>query len=226
MVPPRVGLQIRRADAFIGRAAYASQRARPARRTRECSVGASGSRRMSRVAAIALDAADVHMIQRLIDRGELPFLRALRARSACYQLRSDTLYRGTLIWEAFLAGHQDVGHGAGGGFVFEPDSYASFEVGALGTVPFYERAPGIAPIAIDVPHLSPSGSGVRVCCWGGHTLNSVRGSVPRGLLHEIDERFGGHPAFRADHLYAWHRREYVDTLGDALVEGARRRIEI
>src|ERR671910_466807 len=148
-----------------------------ARRTRECSVGASGSRRMSRVAAIALDAADVHMIQRLIDRGELPFLRALRARSACYQLRSDTLYRGTLIWEAFLAGHQDVGHGAGGGFVFEPDSYASFEVGALGTVPFYERAPGITPIAIDVPHLAPSGSGVRVCCWGGHTLNSVRGSV-------------------------------------------------
>jgi predicted AlkP superfamily phosphohydrolase/phosphomutase len=181
---------------------------------------------MSRVAAMALDAADVHMIQHLIDRGELPFLRALRARSARYGLRSDTLYRGTLIWEAFLAGREDVGDRAGSGFAFDPASYASFQVGTLGTKPFYERAPGIAPIALDVPHLSASGSGVRVCCWGGHALSSVRGSVPRGLLLEIEERFGGHSAFRADHVYAWHRREYVDSLGDALAEGARRRIEI
>jgi hypothetical protein len=180
---------------------------------------------MSRVAAIALDAADVHVVQRLIDRGELPFLRALRERSARYALRSDRLYRGTLIWEAFLTGREDVGHWAASGFAFEPDTYACFQVGPLGTMPFYERAPGIAPIAIDVPHLSPSGSGVRVC-WGGHVLNRVRGSVPRGLLREIDEQFGGNPAFRADHLYAWHRREYVESLGGALVEGARRRIDI
>jgi len=181
---------------------------------------------MSRVAAIALDAADRHVVQRLIDRGELPFLGALRARSARYELRSDDLYRSTLLWEAFLAGREDTGNGVDGGFVFEPDSYASFPVGALGTMPFYERVPGIVPIAIDVPHLSPSGSGVRVCCWGGHTLTSVRGSVPRGLLHEINEHFGPHPAFGADHAYAWHRREYVESLGDALVEGARRRIEV
>lgn len=181
---------------------------------------------MSRVAAIALDAADVHVVLRLIDRGELPFLRSLRARSARYELRSDPVYRGTSLWEGFLAGREDVGHWAGGGFVFEPESYGSFQVGALGTVPFYERASGIAPIAIDVPHLSPSGSGVRVCCWGGHVLTSVRGSVPRGLLHEIVEHFGAHPAFRADQLYAWHRREYVESLGNALAVGARRRIEI
>jgi predicted AlkP superfamily phosphohydrolase/phosphomutase len=181
---------------------------------------------MSRVAAIALDAADVLVIQHLIDRGELPYLRSLRERSARYELRSDRLYRGTLLWEAFLAGREDVGHWAGGGFAFEPDSYASVQVGALGTAPFYERTPGISPIAIDVPHLAPSGSAVRVCSWGSHTLSSVRGSVPRGLLHEINGRFGGHPAFRADHVYAWHRPDYVESLGDALVEGARRRIEI
>jgi predicted AlkP superfamily phosphohydrolase/phosphomutase len=181
---------------------------------------------MSRVAAIALDAADVHVVQHLIDRGELPFLGALRARSARYELRSDDLYRSTLLWESFLAGREDARNGAGGGFVFEPDAYASFPVGALGTTPFYEQAPGIVPIAIDVPHLSPSGSGVRVCSWGGHVLTSVRGSVPRGLLHEIDEQFGPHPAFGADHAYAWHRREYVESLGDALAEGARRRIEV
>jgi predicted AlkP superfamily phosphohydrolase/phosphomutase len=181
---------------------------------------------MSRVAAIALDAADVHVVQHLIDRGELPFLGALRARSARYELRSDDLYRSTLLWEAFLAGREDAGNGAGGGFVFEPDSYASFQVGALGTTPFYERALGIVPIAIDVPHLSPSGRGVRVCCWGGHVLTSVRGSVPPELLHEINEQIGPHPAFGADHAYAWHRHAYVESLGDALVEGARRRIEV
>jgi predicted AlkP superfamily phosphohydrolase/phosphomutase len=180
---------------------------------------------LSRVAAIALDAADVHVVQHLIDRGELPFLRAVRAGSARYGLRSDALYRSTLLWEAFLAGREDAGSWAGGGFVFEPDSYASFQVGALGTMPFYEQAPGIVPISIDVPHLSPTGSGVRVCSWGGHVLTS-RGSVPRGLLHEIDEQFGPHPAFRADRAYAWHRREYVESLGDALAEGARRRIEV
>jgi hypothetical protein len=181
---------------------------------------------MAKVAAIALDAADVRVVQHMIDRGELPFLRGLRARSARYELRSDHLYRGTLIWEAFLAGREDVGHWAGGGFAFEADSYACFQVGALGNTPFYERAPGIAPIAIDVPHLPPSGDAVRVCSWGGHSLSSLRGSVPRGLLHEIDEQFGGHPAFRADHVYAWHRREYVESLGRALAIGAPRRIDI
>jgi predicted AlkP superfamily phosphohydrolase/phosphomutase len=181
---------------------------------------------MSRVAAIALDAADAHVIQHLTDRGELPFLASLRARSARYEIRSDALYRSTLLWEAFLAGREDERDRTGGGFVFEPDSYTSFPAGALGTVPFYERAPGIVPIAIDVPHLSPSGNGVRVCLWGGHVLTSVRGSVPRALLNEIDEQFGPHPAFGADNVYAWHRREYVESLGDALAEGARRRIEV
>jgi hypothetical protein len=217
---------VRQADAFARRL-HTLASAPDRRPTVRChSVVVSGGRRISRVAAIALDAADVHMVLRLIDRGELPFLRSLRARSARYELRSDPQYRGTSLWEGFLAGREDVGHWAGGGFVFEPESYGSFQVGALGTVPFYERASGIAPIAIDVPHLSPSGSGVRVCCWGGHVLTSVRGSVPRGLLHEIVEQFGAHPAFRADQLYAWHRREYVESLGNALAVGARRRIEI
>jgi hypothetical protein len=181
---------------------------------------------MSRVAAIALDAAELNVLEHLIDRGELPVLGALRGRSARYRLRSDTLYRGTLVWEAFLAGREDVGNSADGGFAFDSSSYTCFEVGALGTTPFYERARGIVPIAVDVPHLSPTGSGVRVCGWGSHASSSVRGSVPAGLLHEIDDEFGAHPAFRADHLYAWHRRDYVESLRNALVQGAPRRIEV
>jgi hypothetical protein len=181
---------------------------------------------MSRVAAIALDAAELHFVERLIDRGELPHLGNVRARSARYELNSEGLYRTTLLWEAFLAGREDVGHQAAGGFAFAPDSYAAFYVGAHGTVPFYERASGIVPIALDVPHLSLSGAGVRVCCWGGHVLASARGSVPRGLLPQIDGYFGAHPAFGADHMHAWHRADYVRRLGDDLVEGARRRVEI
>jgi predicted AlkP superfamily phosphohydrolase/phosphomutase len=181
---------------------------------------------MSRIAAIALDAAELHFVERLIEQGELPNLSAIRERSARYELSSDSLYRTTLVWEAFLAGREDAGHQAGGGFAFEPDSYAVHPARALGTVPFYERASGIVPIVLDVPHLLPTGAGVRVCCWGGHILASARASVPRELLHEIDEQFGPHPAFSADHVYAWHRPEYLQRLGDDLIEGARRRIEV
>lgn len=181
---------------------------------------------MPRVAAIALDAAEIDVLDDLIDRGELPALGALRNRSARYRLRSDSLYRGTLVWEAFLAGRDDVGHSTGGGFAFDSDSYTCFEVGPLGTKPFYERVPGIVAISLDVPHLALSGSGVRVCGWGGHVLTSVRGSVPPGLLEEIEKQFGAHQAFRADHQYAWHRREYVESIGDSLAQGAQHRIEI
>src|SRR5262249_61694751 len=122
---------------------------------------------MPRVAAIALDAAEIDVLDDLIDRGEVPALGALRDRSARYRLRSDSLYRGTLVWEAFLAGRDDVGHSTGGGFSFASDSYTCFEGGPPGTTPFYERAPGIGAIPLAVPHRAPSARGVRVPGWGG-----------------------------------------------------------
>lgn len=181
---------------------------------------------VSRVAAIGLDAAELGFVEQLIDQGELPHLAAIRARSARYELRNDQLYRGTTVWEAFLAGREDAGHRDAGGFAFEPESYSPEHVRALGTTPFYERPDRIVPIALDVPHLTPTGDGVRVCCWGGHILGSARASVPSELLPEIDERFGPHPAFNADHVYAWHRPEYVEQLGRDLAAGARQRVEV
>jgi hypothetical protein len=49
--------------------------------------------------------------------------------------------------------------------------------------------------------------------------------MPPGLLDEIDDRFGPHPAFANDYTPVWHRPDAIDALCDALVVGARRRVD-
>ena len=68
--------------------------------------------------------------------------------------------------------------------------------------------------------------GVQVTAWGGHDPGYPRASRPAGLLHEIEERFGPHPAFDNDYEIVWHRPQAIDALADALVVGTHRRADI
>ena len=62
--------------------------------------------------------------------------------------------------------------------------------------------------------------------WGAHAPLYPRASQPRGLLRELDARFGVHPAFENDYGCGWHDPDRLDRLTDALVTGAHRRAEI
>ena len=182
---------------------------------------------MPRVAAIGLDAGEWRLVESMLAAGELPHLAKIRQRSAECRLRNP-LYRGTVVWEAFLTGREDADDVRSGGVAFDPATYRVAKIAAGSAPPFWSRLPGLRAVAFDVPHLSTAGAAddVRVATWGTHSLSHQRASHPPGLLREIDAAFGRHPAFGDEHRYAWHRPEFVDWLVRSLVAGSAARADI
>ena len=109
--------------------------------------------KMSRVVAIGLDAGEWQLIEPMLAGGELPHLARIRRRARKCRLRNP-LYRGTLVWEAFLTGRQDEDDVRSGGVAFDPATYRVGKIAAGSAPPFYAGLPGVTAIAFDVPHLS------------------------------------------------------------------------
>jgi predicted AlkP superfamily phosphohydrolase/phosphomutase len=184
--------------------------------------------RLPRVAAIGLDSADWKVLEWLLERGALPNIAALAQRGVAVPLRNERLYRTSLVWEAFLTGDADPPSRFSGAMAFDPQGYASQKVGARPVTTFFDRLGGVRTLAFDVPYLSLAGGGdgPRVSCWGGHIRAYPRAASPRGLLREIDARFGTHPAWAIEHRFLWHRPDKLAEVAKALAEGARRRAAI
>lgn len=182
---------------------------------------------MARVAAIAIDAAESWMVERLIADGHLPHLRALRERAARARTKNVVAYRSELPWTQFLTGRDAQENGYWSTETFDPATYTSYCHGAFTGRPFYAGQPRKV-VAFDVPHLSLSEhvDGVQVTAWGAHGPQYPRASVPIGLLAEIDRRWGPHPAFDNDFDLGWFSDRYIDNLADALIAGAHTRLDI
>ena len=183
---------------------------------------------MPRVAAIGLDAMEWAVAERLMDDGHMPNLRALRARGAHCRLENVVPYRSELPWTLFLTGREPDDHGYWSTVEFDPSTYEAYTIGAHVAPPFYALGPDKKVIAFDVPHSVPSDgvNGVQVMAWGAHSPQYPRASSPRGLLAEIDERFGPHPGFDNDYDGAWYVPRFLDKLADAQLEGSARRVDI
>jgi hypothetical protein len=181
-----------------------------------------------RVAAIGLDSGDWQFIKSMLAEGLLPNFARIRERSAECDIVSKDLHRTNLIWEAFLSGKYDPNDPRSSGVGFDPSNYRAYKIGAGTAPPFYGKFSDIEAIAFDVPHLSLSGASrdVRICTWGTHSRSHPRASNVPGLLDEIERRFGPHPAFGREHLYAWHRPDFADSLVRSLKIGSERRIAV
>lgn len=182
---------------------------------------------MTRVAAIGLDAAEWAVVSQLIDEGELPALARLRDKSATCRLRNVVPYRSELPWTQFLTGRSAEANRYWSTVVFDPATYEAHCVGAHPATPFYALGSDTKVIAFDIPHsvIDESVNGLQVTAWGAHSAQYPRASRPKGLLTEIDERFGQHPAFDNDYDGGWHQPRFLDNLGEALVRGCERRAE-
>lgn len=182
---------------------------------------------MTRLAAIGLDAAEWTLIQRLLDEGELPNLRKLRAESAYCRLDNVVAYRSELPWTLFLTGKDPQSNRYWSSVQFEPSTYGTYRIPSFDGRPFY-AIPGKKVISFDVPHTTLAGGveGIQITAWGAHSAHYPRASKPAGLLREIDQRFGPHPGFDNDYDGSWYQPKFLDALGEALMVGARRRVEI
>ena len=184
---------------------------------------------MGRVCAIGLDAGSIDFIDELCAAGELPTLADLRTRSARTRLHSAPAHRDGMLWTQFVTGREASFDRAGFRCTFDPATYAAWEDSAHyddhGIRPFWETS-GVPTITFDVPRSTISGPGVHVTAWGAHAPSYPRASVPRGLLREIDERFGVHPGFENEYACGWHDPKRLDRLVGALETGAERAGEI
>jgi hypothetical protein len=75
---------------------------------------------MTRVVALGLDGVEWHLIESMLDSGELPSLSRLRERWPVTRLRNDANYRTALVWPAFLGGCHERPPAASGGIGFDP----------------------------------------------------------------------------------------------------------
>jgi predicted AlkP superfamily phosphohydrolase/phosphomutase len=181
---------------------------------------------MGNVAALGLDAAEWGYIERLLARGLLPNLAALRARALSCRFENVVAYRSELPWTHFATGRDAADLGYWGTVAFDPASYRATAAGALDAAPFWSD-PGLRSLVFDVPHtvLRDDVKGTQVTAWGAHSPEYPRASRPFGVLGEVDARFGAHPAFANDSDPGWYSPEYVENLTTALRTGAHRRID-
>lgn len=176
---------------------------------------------MTRVALIGLDSANVDYAFDLVARGRLPTLARLLASGTRFDVRSPEPIG--WVWESFLNGRPSLEDQ----WVFDPATYDTSYLDARDTPHFFVTDPSLKVVALDAPFMSLRHAvpGAQVTAWGGHNPNYPRASHPMGLLQEIDERFGLHPAFARDRA-EWHHAPSFEALSAALQVGAARRAEI
>lgn len=181
---------------------------------------------MTRFAAICIDAAEWPVMQSLMAEGRLPRLAELRRRSAECTIQNVVPYRSELPWTQFLTGRDAKANAYWSTESFDPDTYEPYCRGAYLGDPFWADQPAKV-IALDLPHsnLSRRVDGLQVTAWGAHGPQYPRASLPQGLLTEIDERFGPHPAMENDFDLGWFSVRYIEVLTEALKRGAQGRID-
>ena len=143
------------------------------------------------------------------------------------EVRGPSAYRAELSWTAFLSGRPPEETGYWGTVGYDPATYATWEAGALAIEPFYARL-GVPVVAVDVPHAVPWPGlpGAQVVAWGAHSPQHRPACEPPGLLGDLIERVGPHPAFDVDSEPGWHSGRFQEELCAALGRGARRRAEL
>lgn len=177
-----------------------------------------------RLLAIGLDGVGLEDVVRQASLGYLPTLANIVLAGSPQPVGHPAAYRAELPWTTLLTGKTPQETGYWGTIRFDADSYRVCQAGAYRGEPFYANL-GVPVVVMDVPHSVPwpGVEGLQVSAWGAHSPQHPPASLPRGLLAELDVRFGPHPAFDLDSQPGWHSEDYNSHLVDALVEGASRR---
>lgn len=185
---------------------------------------------MTRVAAIAIDAAEWWYVEKLMDAGRLPNLASVRDRSASFQLSTPTPFRSELIWARFLTGREPLeDRDWAASMVFDPATYSISSNTASTRTPFYAFGPGTKVVTLDLIHCALAEEGVdgeQVVAWGSHSPQWPRSSMPHGLLTQIDEQFGTSRLFDNDSGLGWYQPDYVDAFAEAGTEALDKRADI
>jgi predicted AlkP superfamily phosphohydrolase/phosphomutase len=153
-----------------------------------------------KVLVIFLDAAEHTLVEQWMAEGCLPHLAALRRRGAYGVLGQPVDELSGLAWPTFYTARTPGWHGAYHYIQWQPSEGAAKRIASdwLPLNPFWRRLGPDGPftVAVDVP-LAPSPSpfhGIELAGWASHEILVDGSHAPRGLLAEIQRRFGRPPA--------------------------------
>jgi predicted AlkP superfamily phosphohydrolase/phosphomutase len=124
------------------------------------------------VLAIYLEAASPAVVRRMIDRGELPALAALAARSAWLRVGADPYIGSVPLGPSFISGLRPEQHERlYGPWLWEPERMRMAPQSREPLTPLWDR-PGAPAVGLfDLPGATPSetGTGFVVRGWGPHS---------------------------------------------------------
>ncbi len=181
---------------------------------------------MARVAAIGIDSADWTLVKKLMAAGKMPNLERLAASGVEIPFHNDIVGKPEEAWTGFLFGDAPYRSGYWSNLTFDPATYRSYRQGVFTGKPFYATT-SHKRLIFDVPKsgLVADMAGIQATSWGAHAASFPRASQPAGLIRELDELYGPHPAFENEYYDGWYQSDYVDQLGDALVDGSSLRLK-
>lgn len=184
----------------------------------------------SRVLAIALDAADPEWLLRLVDRGALPALGALRDRGRVRRVRSSAWLGSGAVWPTWFTGSPPDVHGFYSDWAWRPGTMAVARADHDRLAPFW-RDGAIPLTVVDVPFapLTRSPGVVEIENWGAHDWLGehprVHPPAAAGALGELLER--AHPFRRpGTDVEDPFDADGLRRLIDACLTGVERRLRL
>ncbi len=191
-----------------------------------------------RVVAIGLDSADLALLERFMDAGEMPNLRRLQEQGGLARLNSRMTYRGHEVdyaltegnWVMFQTGVRPSTSGYWETIAFDTRSYRATNDFVHGGYdykafpPFFALGDSFRVATFDIPvsAVVPGVAGTQVVGWGGHFPYVVRGSQPAELMGQINAQFGKNRILYRDHGVFWRQR-YVRWLERTAIEAIQQR---
>jgi predicted AlkP superfamily phosphohydrolase/phosphomutase len=194
----------------------------------------SGSRRRSRMRktliVIGLDSAPPDLLERWVEQGHLPHIASLQQQGATCPLRGPDWYLSEQVWTLILTGCEAEHTGYWSRWSFDPQTYELRDTGAYAfreRRPFYALGSDYRTAIFDVPQarIAEDVSGIQIQAWGARSARTGSASDPPGLLAQIHDTHGRHPAFDRDHASYWNPIALA-WLEKALLAGIRRRAAI
>lgn len=180
--------------------------------------------------AIGLDSADPRLLDIWASQGRLPNISRLREQGAYCSLRGPNLYLSEQAWTLVTTGCEATQTGYWSRWKFDPRNYELNDTGAYHFArysPFYALGPAYRCAIFDVPQtrLCERVNGIQVLAWGARSARTTSDSEPPGLLEQLIQKHGRHPAFDRDHASYWNPVA-VAWLKRALHKGIARRAAI
>ncbi|UHD15867.1 hypothetical protein [Thiocapsa bogorovii] len=183
------------------------------------------ARRTCPLLIIGFDGAEISYLNRLMDAGEMPWLSALRDRSARFLLDHGSAQSVGLAWEHFASGLSPEDADRWSAIEFDPATYRVWQEGAR-CVPFFESL-DVKVTVFDPPYFnlgrSPKTRGI--VGWGSHDAGVTFCARPHSLGQAFHERFGAYPSTGWIYTTPAYSAENCRRMGKALAEGLRARLD-